>query len=177
MLSLIENLRRQEAKLEQFKANEEQLFRVFMTDMLALIKERVIQRGERSDGQKIDGYSTKVVPTWYYQNAEARSQTAYERLGKKYGSFASYENWRDVNNLQTEKVDFFFTGKMWKSMTITIKRNGTGWIGLISPSTIPEQDKVKWLTIQKGEFLKPTEQELTILFNNQNIRIGRLEAA
>lgn len=85
-------------------------------DVLALQKSRIINTGKDDEGKKIGEYSKKVVPVWMYEKKEKRVGNAVEKLRKKKGNFASYADWREVNNLPIEFKNFSFTNQMWSSI-------------------------------------------------------------
>lgn len=85
-------------------------------DVLALQKSRIINTGKDDEGKKIGDYSKKVVPVWMYEKKEKRVSNAVEKLRKKKGNFASYADWREVNNLPIEFKNFSFTNQMWSSI-------------------------------------------------------------
>ena len=85
-------------------------------DVLALQKSRIINTGKDDEGKKIGNYSKKVVPVWMYEKKEKRVSNAVEKLRKKKGNFASYADWREVNNLPIEFKNFSFTNQMWASI-------------------------------------------------------------
>lgn len=123
---------------------------------LALIKKRVLQEGKDSEDSIIPGYSQVDVPAFYYSNKPTRSSSALSLLD----DFASYEDWRIANDLAIDKVTYFFTGEMWKSMRVAVLNEGRVFIGPTGENNIK---KVAGLTSQKGEFLRPTKKEQELL--------------
>lgn len=106
------------------------------SDTMALLKRRIINDRKDSEGGDFGTYSEAVVPFWYYKGKESKSDA--ERLATEMyedtGYWASYQDWREVNNLEGDKINFSFTGEMWKSVVpVTVKNDQDSIvIGVIS---------------------------------------------
>lgn len=148
------------ALLVQCNQNSVNNARLVGINALALVKKRVTQEGKDSSDSVIPGYSNKKVPKYYYKNKKARSGSAYSQLD----DLVSYEDWREANNLATDKVTYFFTGEMWNSMKVAVlsSNNGVSRV-LLGPSGEENIKKFAGLSASKGEFLTPTKSEMLIL--------------
>ena len=94
--------------------------KIAATDLAALVKNRVVQRGENADNVPFSPYSTVEVPAFFYKgksrnSAGAAAVTALGHQGKK----LSYKEFRQVNGLKTDKKNFEFTGEMWRGVQVT----------------------------------------------------------
>jgi hypothetical protein len=142
---------------------------IIAKDTMALVKSRVINRGESASGSKFKPYSKAVVPVTLYKNKEARGAKSYDNLYKAVtgsargskrkgqptkglgGWFASYKDWREINRLQTDHKDFSFTSRMWKSVQpILIKSDQLETVIEIKSNTPKENNKLRWNSEQEG---------------------------
>ena len=143
-------------------------------DTLALVKRRVINTGKDKDGKNFGKYSKAVVPYWFYYNKETNrnSASAVNQLLQRFGYFASYENWREVNNLQTEFINFSFTNRMWNSLAPSIDQNEEGrTVVVITAKTEDENKKVQYQNARFGDILALNKEERELLeqLNDQRI--------
>lgn len=88
-------------------------------DFAALVEDRVVSKGERSDGGKFSSYSTKPVPAYFYfgrsRNASGERQV---RAAAKNKQGVSYRDFRTFNGLNTGFKNFQFTGEMWQNFGV-----------------------------------------------------------
>lgn len=107
-----------------------------VNDTMALLKRRIINDRTDSKGASFGTYSDAVVPFWFYKSKESRGDAAAraDELYKRQGYWASYQDWREVNNLTGDDINFSFTGEMWKSMMPVVVRDEGGdlIIGIIA---------------------------------------------
>ncbi len=146
---------------------------------LALIKKRVIGTGVNSDGKKFKDYSQVEVPIFFF-NSRTGGNAPIEKLKKKKkaeggtGYVASYEDFREVSNLQTKHKDFKFSGRMWANIKPLIKSIKNGKVVVeIGADNDFERKKVGWNIEEDGNFLKPNKQELDIIrdtYNNEFVK-------
>jgi hypothetical protein len=114
-----------------------------MSDVMALMKSRVINERKDSDGQSFGTYSEAVVPYWYYKGKESKgnSEARANQLLEDKGYWASYQDWREVNNLTGNEINFSFTGEMWKSLQPVISTKGSGSITIDMVAEGDDNDK------------------------------------
>lgn len=148
-------------------------------DSLALVKRRVINKGKQADGSSFGTYSTKVVPFWFYIGKETNrsNQAAVDDLYNKFGFFASYRDWRVVNNLQVRFKNFSFTNRMWNSLRPVVEEQKPGRAVItIKARSQKEEDKVKFANAKHGDILalSKDERDLVTELNNDRI-IGYFE--
>lgn len=101
------------------------------SNQLALLKLRVINSGKKSDGESTGTYSETPVPAFFYKGKTTRKGSAYDELidgiksgtiGEKQGRdgdagyYASYKEWRQVNNLPVDFKTYSFTGRTWQAV-------------------------------------------------------------
>ena len=115
-----------------------------VADMLALVQARIINERENVKGGSFGTYSDAVVPFWFYRGKDTRrnNQTAVDDLYYRVGYFASYQDWREVNNLTGDQINFSFTGEMWKSMKPIILQDKSGVVVIGWVLDDPEKDRL-----------------------------------
>jgi len=84
----------------------------------AAIQNRNIQRGTDSQGRPYPQYSTNQARKSLFYG-KGRNAGANARLRSFKGGTISYEQFRKLNNLQTNHRDHFFTGRMWRETGVT----------------------------------------------------------
>jgi len=126
-------------------------------DSLALVKRRVINSGKDHQGKQFGQYSKAVVPFFFYYGKETNrnNKTAVQELYEKNGFFASYYDWRVVNNLQVDFINFSFTNRMWSSLTpvVTVKNKNKTVIG-VQAKTAKEEAKLQFQNARFGDILE-----------------------
>ena len=92
---------------------------VAANDLAALVTNRVVQKGENYLGSAFSPYSKNTVAAWRFWG-KSRTQAAERKLralSRAKGAL-SYEEFRSLNNLKTDKKNFEFTGEMWRKFGI-----------------------------------------------------------
>lgn len=109
---------RLQAAKEEIEATRDDESLLMVQDTVALVKSRVINTGKDEEGQKFGDYSTNPLPTFFFYSSRTTRNidNAIEDLKKKYGNNASYRDWRDINNLETDFINFSFSNQMWHSV-------------------------------------------------------------
>jgi len=162
--------------IADIRANRKAETALILQDELALIKSRVVESGQNAAGGSFGKYSQAVVPYWFHgsnlDNADFNVKNKQKELLKKKGYFASYEDWREINNRPTAFKNFSFTNEMMEGIEPMVLADG-------NDSTTYEfgsddkavQDKVNWNKGQDGDFLKQSasERELLTKLNRQRI--------
>lgn len=141
-------------------------------DVLALQKSRIINTGKDDEGKKIGDYSKKVVPVWMYEKKEKRVSNAVEKLRKKKGNFASYADWREVNNLPIEFKNFSFTNQMWSSIVAYVAERGKNSVTVgYTANNDPALRKLQYAIDKYPELFNLSETEEKLLIQSQENRI------
>src|SRR5690554_7915811 len=91
-------------------------------DALALVKRRIQQERVDSNGQELGTYSQRKVPFWYFRNQRTLGNSANKvrELYKRYGYFASYADWKAVNNQTDPRINLTFTGRMMNGLKVVL---------------------------------------------------------
>jgi len=148
-------------------------------DTLALVKRRVINTGKDKSGRQFGKYSIKDVPFWFYFGKETNrnNKAAVQELYNKHGYWASYKDWRDVNNLPTNFINFSFTNRMWNSLVPVVLVNNTNRTVVgIQAKTTKEEDKLKFQNARFGDILALSKSEEDLLRQlNLNRILGKFK--
>ncbi len=131
------------------------------SDTYALIRDRIIEKGESHTGAKFPAYSTKQAPKYYYFN-RSRNNGADQRVRKLRKKTLSYAEFRRINGLQIGHVDLFFTGAMWRGTGVEVKTAVPGLVTIqIKGKTEEAREKLTWNNIRyKTNVLQPSTGEL-----------------
>lgn len=147
----------------------------------AMIKKRVIERGENARGEQYDPYSTTPMLTNCSQMTQAACQkktgskakrkelkwVTLKRGGKSVRLFelaGGYKEFRELHGRQTSFVDFAFSGKMWANINV-VSGDDEHKIGRARISTLSEEEmkKLAGNTERKGEILDLSSDEIDTL--------------
>lgn len=117
---------------------------VLANDIASLVTNRVVQKGENYKGGSFSPYSTKTVLAFRFWG-KSRTQTAERKVREvsRKGGALSYVEFRELNNLKTQKKNYNFTGEMWRKFGVkrVEKRNG-GFTIIIGGTTEAAQMKI-----------------------------------
>lgn len=136
---------------------------VISNEVLALVKRRIINKKVLSDGEPLGSYSDAKVPYWFYKHKETNrdSAKAVAELYEKHGYFASYKDWREINNLPTDSINLSFTNKMWNTMKPVVVSSKLHKVFItFRPTTKPEQEKLGYQLERWPELFRLNKQEL-----------------
>lgn len=88
-------------------------------DLVALITNRVVQDGMNYAGGKFSPYSERFLRADAFVG-KSRTQTAERKIQAqlKAGGTLNYKQFRELNNLETDKKNFEFTGEMWRKFGV-----------------------------------------------------------
>lgn len=147
---------------------------VLVTDLIALVSNRVIQTGKDYTGKKFKPYSTNTVAAWRFwgksrtQSAEARiRKIARTPTGQYRGGALDYKTFRELNNLKTDKKNFEFTGSMWRKFGIV---NVTPSKIQIGGTTTDAQQKIDDNSDREGvSIIEASRKEELIVQNSAKI--------
>lgn len=141
-------------------------------DCLALVKNRVINTGTDANGNTFEdgkgetAYSDKQVPIFFYGNKKTRGNNS-RRIAelekkKKPKTTASYAEWREINNLRVDHVNFQFTGEMWESMEVIVEQAENPQVVAFWSRNDETQDKIIWNSKRYFGFTNPSKEEFEL---------------
>lgn len=174
MPDITEYIKRIDDMLNYNESNRKNEALTIGLDLLATVKDRVINDSENFEGDSLGSYSESVVPFYYYGNKPTNrdSDIAIQELKEKHGYFASYKDWREINNLPTDKVTTSFTGAMWRSVKPTITEDGFALTVVeIRSDKQEENEKLLFLSARYGDLLALNEQEIEDLREDNRVRL------
>jgi hypothetical protein len=141
----------------------------------AMVQERVQERGENATGGSFGNYSTKPLPTYFFED----SGTAAARKAikaKKYKDGVSYDEWRKLNGLNNPFVNFTFTGSMFRNIGVvqTGTRGRNVYTAKIAGKSQETNDKIEWNTKKKGAFMALSNKEVSDIKKEYKVDIVRI---
>lgn len=152
----------------ELKNNLSDVLRVSGGDVCALVANRVINGGQNNEGDLFTPYSQTKVPAYFYFN-RSRSGGADKkvRAAAKKKENLSYSDFRDINNLPTDKKNFSFTNDMWRHFGVTqVNKTPNGWAISIGGLTTDAANKIAWLSGQENRsIVEPSNKEVEIITN------------
>lgn len=137
-------------------------------DLAALIKNRVVQTGRNAEGQAFSPYSEKQVPAYlYYGKSRSAQGENRVRAKAKKREGVSYREFRELNNLNTDKKNFEFTGEMWRGVEVQETKQGAVSVIVISGGSQTVRDKLRYATeAERINILKPAKEEIKVITDN-----------
>ncbi len=139
-------------------------------DLTAVVRDRVQNDKVKADGSAFGQYSQAKVPYWFYKD-KGRVSDAEQKVLDKYGYFASYAEFRDVNNLYSDNIDLTFTGAMWSSAGVeqVEQQDGTS-TAIITFKGEDNKLKAGYHGERFGNILTPNEEEINAAFGGYKER-------
>jgi hypothetical protein len=139
-------------------------------DLLAIVRDRIINNGIDANGQIFknpdsteSAYSDKKVPVYFFKDVPTRgsNKTKVAELITRFESaYVTYANWREVNNLRTDVINFQFTGDMWRQ-TVAVVGTDNGIIVVEFTSLNAEsKGKIENISNYYPGFMNPNSDEI-----------------
>lgn len=152
---------------------------------MALTHKAVVVRRLQSEGIPGASYSEKGVPAYLVEKSSyARLNSGFDRMIKRKKKSGEPVSWKDVraaNGLQTNHVDYTFSGRTLQNLTIVdTVVNGplvTAYLGANEPESA---SKLSYGFARYGNFLAPNEEEKVLLLDqvkeqmNERIKVYKL---
>tara|TARA_R110000787_G_scaffold97665_4_gene201320 strand:+ start:18686 stop:19237 length:552 start_codon:yes stop_codon:yes gene_type:complete len=126
--------------------------KVLVSDLIALVTNRVTQEGLDFKGSPFKPYSTTAIGAGLF-SGKSRTQTAEKKikLMSKSGLSLSYSQFRKLNNLNTDKKIFEFTGEMWTKFGIVDLSKSDNSISVkVGGRNQASQDKIDFNSSREG---------------------------
>lgn len=148
--------------IEDLNQNRERESLIIAKETLALVRLRIQNYGEDSEGQAFDLYSQAVLPKWFYKG-KSLNKTSEDRVDN--GAWMlSYEEFREINNLRTDIKDFTFTGDMWRNVgVVSVEVSGASVSVAVGGQTTRAADLISYHSDKYGNLLAPNESEIDFL--------------
>ncbi len=138
------------------------------TNGLALIKNRILTKGELGSGQKMEKYSENQMSLNKF-DSRSGGDAKKKNLIKKGKYTASYKEWRQINGLTITHRNLKFTGAMLNNIKPILTSSSIGLIKIaINATNQDEEKKVIANTFRSGNFLTPSRSEMTVITDTYN---------
>jgi len=176
-MSYADHARNLKAAIAELNASRLDETTRIMSDDLALVASRVINKGLRSDGSSTGTYSKSVVPSPFYIPKLTRMNFTnpikkLKDIQKTHGWFFSYETFRKETGRPTGFKNFSLSGKMWKGIKALIVGANSTSVTYVIDSDDPEASKlIAFNTAQFGPFLEQSAEERALISKLNRIRV------
>lgn len=147
-------------------------------DAIAMIRNRIQEKGQKASGEQLPGYSEKEVPAFFYFNKATNSAgraIIKERQKEKRG--LSYKDFKAANNgADSVKVkNLTFTGAMFRALAIKSQGVVGGKYQVVIGGTNPDsQDRINWNSDDYGDILDLSKQEREEIKETYHDEIARI---
>lgn len=144
---------------------------VTANDLAQQIKNRVIQKGETANGGLFSPYSNNGMrPFRLFDKSRSASAESKVRQIAAQGGRISYKQFREINNLETSKKNFEFTGEMWKNYGIVRSSIGGGIANIsLGGLTSAAENKLIANSTREGlDITDPNQHEIDFLKESIN---------
>ena len=138
-------------------------------DIIGLVTNRVVQKGQSADGPQFTPYSENQIPAhFYFGKSRTGSAEAKVKAKAKKGEKISYRDFRVINGLNAAPKNFEFTGDMWRKFgVVQISATSTGVRVTIGGTTTDATDKIASNSRrEKKSIIKPSKSEIAIVQAN-----------
>ena len=153
--------------------NREQDSIVIASDTMALVRLRVQTDKEDADGLEFGQYSEAVVPQWMLYG-KSLSDGAESKI-KDGEWFQSYSDLREANNLETDAIDFTFSGDMWRNTGITnVQNTGFSTTVNLGGQTDRASDIIGYQEERYGNIIAISDEEEQLVVEAHEERISNL---
>lgn len=147
--------------------NVNKVLRMAAIESADAVQSRIQQKGLKSDGNSIGKYSSK---TYKGSFGKAESFGSKKRLKKVTGN-EGYKELRQKLGLQTNYIDYTFSGDMWKSWKVIPIDNNSLGVAFVSSD---QNDIANALDNRFGDAFILSEQEFKQAMGTINIQILKI---
>ena len=159
--------------VDELNANREDESIIIANDVMAQVRNRVQERKVNADGTAFGQYSQALVPQWFFYG---RSNTDTAEADLKAGPwFVSYADFRDLNNLPSDDINFTFSGDLFRTTGIVnVQNDADATIVTLGGQNARSAQILEWQEPRYGNIIEPSEQEQEFAFNAHRKRIENL---
>lgn len=147
-------------------------------DAAALVENRIVTKGEKSDGTRLSPYSTNPVPAFFFFNRSRNNagESAVRRKAKARQPI-SYKEFRQLNGLNTGHKNLEFTGEMWQGFGVVEAR--TIRAGVVQVVIGGKNERTRSLLgyhsdRENTEITAPSRQEILLIQDGLNKRLKQI---
>jgi len=157
-MSFLDLAARLKLVIEELNSTREQESILIGKETIALVRLRVQNSKENEFGQPFGQYSEALVPQWMYYG-KSLSDGAEDKI-RQGDWFQSYADFREANNLDSEDIDFTFSGDMWRNTGVKmVQSSGAQTVVIVGGQTTRAQDIIDWQEERYGNIIAINEEE------------------
>jgi len=146
---------------------------VIANDTIALVRLRVQTDKQDADGSDFGQYSEAVVPQWMLYG-KSLSDGAEQRV-RDGEWFQSYKDLREANNLETDGIDFTFSGNMWRNTGVNKVKNTSFTTSVsIGGQTEMASNKLSYQEPRHGNIIAISDEEQRLVIEAHEERVNKL---
>lgn len=176
-ITLNQLIERMEKAVSELDTTREANALINSSDALALVKQRIQRRRVDANGAKLGQYSTAKVPFWFFRNKPTLGNPdgKVKELYKRFGYFASYRDWKIVNNQTNPDINLTFTGRMMNSMRVVIAgRQRNSVLVTWAAGNDKEQQKFEYALDRFPEAFRLDDKERQFIEEGNNRRLQKI---
>ena len=159
--------------VDEMNASREDESIIIANDVMAQVRNRVQERKVNADGTAFGQYSQALVPQWFFYG-KSNTDTAEQEL-KAGNWFVSYADFRDLNNLPSDDINFTFSGDLFRTTGIVkVENEADTTTVVLGGQTTRSEQILEWQEPRYGNIIEPSEQEQEFAFNAHRKRIENL---
>lgn len=137
---------------------------------IALVRRRVQNDKENADGSYFGSYSETKVPKWFFKGKSLSGGAETKVQNGAY--FISYAEFRDANNLESQEIDFTFSGDMWRNTGVTeVVENESETEVMLGGQTSRAKELHGYHAEKFGSLIVMNEDEIKMIVDSHNERI------
>lgn len=156
--------------VDEIEGNREEESVVIAGDVMAQIRNRVQERKVDADGSPFGQYSQALVPQWFFYG-KSNNQTAEADL-RAGDWFVSYAEFRDLNGLSSDDIDFTFSGDLFKTTgVVTVENENDSTTVVLGGQNARSEQILEWQEPRYGNIIEPSEQEIEFAFDAHRERV------
>ena len=173
MADLSDLINRFNGLVHEMISTREQESIIIAKDTMALIRNRIQNDKVDSNGQEFGQYSDAVVPQWMLYG-RSLSDGAEEKI-KKGDWFQSYSDLREANNLQTDAIDFTFSGDTMRNTGVTeVSNTNFSTSVTLGGQTTRASSILGYQEPRHGNIITPSEAEIKLVREAHEERVNKL---
>lgn len=159
--------------IEELNATRERESILIAQESAALVRNRVQNEKQDSEGSSFGAYSDAVVPQWMLWG-KSLSQGGEDRV-RSGDWFQSYKDLREANNLPTDEINFTFSGAMWKNIgVVSVQNTNDSTTVEVGGQTERAENILGWQAEKHGNIIELNEEERDFISEAHLERISNL---
>ena len=156
-MSFLDLAARLKLVIEELNSTREQESILIGKETIALVRLRVQNSKKNEFGQPFGQYSIIQMPSWMFfgKSLKPSAESEVNDLDE-----LSYAEFRDINGLDSEDIDFTFSGDMWRNTGVKmVQSSGAQTVVIVGGQTTRAQDIIDWQEERYGNIIAINEEE------------------